>query len=58
MIKNVKTALSLVIMIFPALFFSQEIKQMTANDVAELAVQNHQQLKVSAQNINIAKQHG
>lgn len=44
------------IMIFPALFFSQEIKQMTANDVAELAVQNHQQLKVSAQNINIAKQ--
>lgn len=43
-------------MIFPALFFSQEIKQMTANDVAELAVQNHQQLKVSAQNINIAKQ--
>jgi outer membrane protein TolC len=56
MIKNVKTALSLVIMIFPALFFSQEIKQMTANDVAELAVQNHQQLKVSAQNINIAKQ--
>ncbi|WP_089792171.1 TolC family protein [Chryseobacterium wanjuense] len=56
MIKNVKTALSLMIMIFPALFFSQEIKQMTANDVAELAVQNHQQLKVSAQNINIAKQ--
>lgn len=56
MIKNVKTALSLVIMIFPTLFFSQEIKQMTANDVAELAVQNHQQLKVSAQNINIAKQ--
>lgn len=56
MIKNVKTALSLVIMIFPALFFSQEIKQMTANDVAELAVQNHQQLKVSAQNIDIAKQ--
>ena len=43
-------------MIFPTLFFSQEIKQMTANDVAELAVQNHQQLKVSAQNINIAKQ--
>jgi outer membrane protein TolC len=56
MIKNVKTALSLVIMIFPALFFSQEIRQMTANDVAELAVQNHQQLKVSAQNIHIAKQ--
>lgn len=56
MIKNVKTALSLVIMIFPALFFSQEIKQMTANDVAKLAVQNHQQLKVSAQNIDIAKQ--
>ncbi len=44
------------IAVFPALFFSQEIKQMTANEVAELAVQNHQQLKVSAQNINIAKQ--
>lgn len=44
------------IAIFPALFFSQEIKQMTANEVAELALQNHYQLKVSAQNINIAKQ--
>ncbi len=44
------------IAVFPALFFSQEIKQMTANEVAELAVQNHQQLKVSAQNIDIAKQ--
>ena len=42
--------------VFPALFFSQEIKQMTANEVAELALQNHQQLKVSAQNIDIAKQ--
>lgn len=44
------------IAVFPALFFSQEIKQMTANEVAELALQNHQQLKVSAQNIDIAKQ--
>lgn len=44
------------IAIFPALFFSQERKQMTANEVAELALQNHQQLKVSAQNIDIAKQ--
>ncbi|MGE4512927.1 MAG: TolC family protein [Chryseobacterium sp.] len=42
--------------VFPALFFSQEIKQMTANEVAELALQNHQQLKVSAQNIDIARQ--
>ncbi|MEN4762741.1 TolC family protein [Chryseobacterium sp. C39-AII1] len=56
MVKNIKTALSLMIAVFPALFFSQEIKQMTANEVAELAVQNHQQLKVSAQNIDIAKQ--
>jgi outer membrane protein len=56
MVKYIKTALSLVIAIFPALFFSQEIKEMTANEVAELAVQNHQQLKVSAQNIDIAKQ--
>ncbi len=44
------------IAVFPALFFSQEIKQMTANEVAEFALQNHQQLKVSAQNIDIAKQ--
>lgn len=44
------------IAVFPALFFSQEIKQMTASEVAELALQNHQQLKVSAQNIDIAKQ--
>ncbi|MDO3426487.1 TolC family protein [Chryseobacterium sp. APV1] len=56
MVKNIKTALSLVIALFPALFFSQEIKQLTAEEVAELAVQNHQQLKVSAQNIDIARQ--
>jgi outer membrane protein len=56
MVQNIKTALSFMIAVFPALFFSQEIKQMTANEVAELALQNHQQLKVSAQNIDIAKQ--
>ncbi len=56
MTKNIKTALSLVMAILPALFFSQQVKQMTANEVAELALQNHYQLKVSAQNINIAKQ--
>ncbi|WP_336732856.1 TolC family protein [Chryseobacterium sp. VD8] len=56
MVKNIKTALSLVIALFPALFFSQEIKRLTADEVAELAVQNHQQLKVSAQNIDIARQ--
>jgi outer membrane protein TolC len=44
------------IAVCPALYFSQEIKQLTANEVAELALQNHQQLKVSAQNIDIAKQ--
>jgi outer membrane protein TolC len=44
------------IAVCPALYFSQEIKQLTANDVAELALQNHQQLKISAQNIDIAKQ--
>ncbi|WP_294309632.1 TolC family protein [uncultured Chryseobacterium sp.] len=56
MVKNIKTALSLAIALFPALFFAQEIKQMTAGEAAELAVQNHQQLKVSAQNIEIARQ--
>jgi outer membrane protein TolC len=56
MVKNIKVVLSLLIAVFPALFFSQELKQMTANEVAELAVKNHQQLKVSAQNIDIAKQ--
>lgn len=56
MVQNIKTLLSFVMAVFPALFFSQEIKQMTANEVAELALQNHQQLKVSAQNIDIAKQ--
>ena len=56
MTKNVKTALSLVIALFPALFFSQQTREMTAGEVAEMAVQNHQQLKVSAQNIDIAKQ--
>lgn len=56
MVKNIKTALSVLIGLFPALFFSQEIKQMTADEVANLAIQNHQQIKVSAQNIDIAKQ--
>ena len=56
MTKDIKTILSVLIGLFPALFFSQEIKQMTANEVAELALQNHYQLKVSAQNINITKQ--
>ncbi|UTX48698.1 TolC family protein [Chryseobacterium sp. MA9] len=56
MTQKIKTALSVLIAAFPALFFSQQIKQMTAGEVAELAVQNHQQLKVSAQNIDIAKQ--
>lgn len=56
MVKNIKTALSLVIGLFPALFFSQEIKQMTAGEAAGLAVQNYQQLKVSARNIDIARQ--
>lgn len=53
---NIKTALSLLIAIFPALFFSQQVKQMTTSEVVDLALQNHQQLKVSAHNINIAKQ--
>ncbi|MBV8325341.1 TolC family protein [Chryseobacterium sp.] len=56
MTKKIKTALSLLIAAFPALFFSQQMKQMTAGEVAEMAVRNHQQLKVSAQNIDIAKQ--
>lgn len=44
------------IAVFPALFFSQDRTQMTADEVAALAVQNHQQLKVSARNIDIARQ--
>lgn len=56
MTKKIKTALSVLIAAFPALFFSQQVKQMTAGEIAELAVQNHQQLKVSAYNIDIAKQ--
>ncbi|WP_292008121.1 TolC family protein [Chryseobacterium sp.] len=56
MIKHIKTALSIWTGLFPVLFFSQEIKRMTAGEVADLALQNHQQLKVTAQNIDIAKQ--
>ncbi|WP_312076200.1 TolC family protein [Chryseobacterium sp.] len=56
MIKQIKTALSILAGIFPVLFFSQNIKEMTASEVANLALQNQQQLKVSAQNIDIAKQ--
>ncbi|WPO84034.1 TolC family protein [Chryseobacterium sp. JJR-5R] len=56
MVKNIKTALSLMAAVLPALFFSQDRMQMTAGEVAALAVENHQQLKVSARNIDIAKQ--
>ncbi|PIF45156.1 outer membrane protein TolC [Chryseobacterium sp. 52] len=56
MTNNIKTALSLVIALFPALFFSQQIKQLTADEAADMGVRNHQQLKVAAQNIDIAKQ--
>lgn len=56
MINSIKTALSLVIALFPALVFSQETRHMTADDVAQLAIRNHQQLRVSAQNIGIAQQ--
>ena len=56
MIKQIKTALSVLMGIFPVLFFSQNIKQMTAQEVADLALLNQQQLKVSAQNIDIAEQ--
>ncbi|AZA83012.1 hypothetical protein C1637_17260 [Chryseobacterium lactis] len=56
MTKKIKTALSVLIAAFPALLFSQQIKQLTAGEIAELAVRNHQQLKVSAQNIDIARQ--
>lgn len=44
------------IVLFPALVFSQETRHMTADDVAQLAIRNHQQLRVSAQNIGIAQQ--
>ena len=57
MIKLIKTALSVLIVLLPSLFFSQETKQMTADEVARLAINNHQQIKVSAHNIGIAKQH-
>lgn len=56
MIKLIKTALSVLIVLLPSLFFSQETKQMTADEVARLAINNHQQIKVSAHNIGIAKQ--
>lgn len=36
--------------------FAQENKTMTADEVMQLALTNHQQLKVSAKNVDIAKQ--
>lgn len=53
---NIKAALSFLIALFPVLFFSQQVKEMTVSEVVELALQNHQQLKVSAHNLNITKQ--
>lgn len=53
---NIKAALSFLIALFPVLFFSQQVKEMTVSEVVALALQNHQQLKVSAHNINITKQ--
>lgn len=38
------------------LFQAQETKNMTADEVMQLAVQNHQQLKLSEKNIDISKQ--
>lgn len=54
--KRSRAILSILIGLFPMLLFSQNTKQMTASEVAELALQNQQQLKISAQGINIAKQ--
>lgn len=38
------------------LYHAQEIKTMTAEEVMQLAIKNHQQLKLSEKNIDIAKQ--
>lgn len=35
---------------------AQEVKNMTAEEVMNLALQNHQQLKLSEKNIDITKQ--
>lgn len=52
---KVKTSL-LAFFLMGGLYHAQEIKTMTAEEVMQLAVQNHQQLKLSEKNIDIAKQ--
>lgn len=52
---KVKTSL-LAFFLASGMFHAQEIKTITAEEVMQLAVQNHQQLKLSEKNIDIAKQ--
>lgn len=45
-----------VMLLYGSLIAAQEVKSMTADEVMTLALQNHQQLKLSEKNIYISKQ--
>ncbi|KUY31640.1 TolC family protein [Elizabethkingia ursingii] len=53
--KVIKYALA-VTLLYSSLFAAQEVRSMTADEVMALALQNHQQLRLSEKNIDISKQ--
>lgn len=56
MIKKLEAIFIVIMGVFPMLFLSQEKIYISAEHIAKLAVENHYQLKISAQNIDIATQ--
>ncbi|PUB27452.1 outer membrane protein TolC [Elizabethkingia sp. YR214] len=53
--KVIKYAIA-VTLLYSSLFAAQEVRSMTADEVMTLALQNHQQLRLSEKNIDISKQ--
>ena len=53
--KVIKYAIA-VTLLYSSLFAAQEVRSMTADEVMALALQNHQQLRLSEKNIDISKQ--
>ncbi|MCL1669238.1 TolC family protein [Elizabethkingia ursingii] len=53
--KVIKFAIA-VTLLYSSLFAAQEVRSMTADEVMALALQNHQQLRLSEKNIDISKQ--
>ena len=53
---NFKSTISILAFLLGSWFSAQDIRNITVDEALNLAVQNHQQLKISAKNIDISKQ--